>query len=122
MNGLVSIIVPIYRAEAYIADTIAMVVRQTYTEWELLLIDDCSPDGSTQVVRDMLREHKWSLRSSVEQDDKETEQGEVRSVGNKGIRTVEVVRMCSGLAGSGSSFSRRRRMCTSTVRNSPIYS
>ena len=89
MNGLVSIIVPIYRAEAYIADTIAMVVRPTSTDWELLLIDDCSPDSSTQVVRDTLREHKWSLRSSVEQDDKETEQGEVRSVGNKGIRTVE---------------------------------
>lgn len=87
MNGLVSIIVPIYRAEAYIADTIAMVVRQTYTEWELLLIDDCSPDGSAQVVRDTLREHKWNLRSSGQQDDKETE--EVRPTGNEGIRAVE---------------------------------
>ena len=89
MNGLVSIIVPIYRAESYIADTIAMVVRQTYTDWELLLIDDCSPDGSAQEVRDTLREHKWSLRSSVQQDDKETEPEKVRSVGNEGIRTVE---------------------------------
>ena len=87
MSGLVSIIVPIYRAEAYIADTIAMVVRQTYTEWELLLIDDCSPDGSAQVVRDTLREQKWNLRSSGQQDDKETE--EARPIGNEGIRTVE---------------------------------
>ena len=89
MNGLVSIIVPIYRAEAYIADTIAMVVRQTYTEWELLLIDDCSPDGSAQVVRDTLIEYKWSRRSSRKQEDKETEPEEVRSVENGGIRTVE---------------------------------
>ncbi|MDE7260272.1 MAG: glycosyltransferase, partial [Lachnospiraceae bacterium] len=87
MNGLVSIIVPIYRAEAYIADTIEMVARQTYTEWELLLVDDCSPDGSAQVVRDTLREHKWNLRSSGQQDDKETE--EVRPTGNEGIRAVE---------------------------------
>ena len=89
MNGLVSIIVPIYRAEAYIADTIVMVVRQTYTEWELLLIDDCSPDGSAQVVHDTLREYKWSHRYSRKQDDKETEPEEVRSVENGGIRTVE---------------------------------
>lgn len=89
MNGLVSIIVPIYRAEAYIADTIAMVVRQTYTDWELLLIDDCSPDGSTQVVRDTLREHKWSHRSSVQQDDKETKPEKGRPVETEGIRTVE---------------------------------
>ncbi|MBD5525554.1 MAG: glycosyltransferase family 2 protein [Lachnospiraceae bacterium] len=89
MNGLVSIIVPIYRAEVYIADTIAMVVRQTYTEWELLLIDDCSPDGSVQVVRDTLREYKWSRQSSRKQDEKETESEEARSVKNEGIRTVE---------------------------------
>ncbi|MDE7130770.1 MAG: glycosyltransferase family 2 protein [Lachnospiraceae bacterium] len=64
-----------------------MVVRQTYTEWELLLIDDCSPDGSAQVVRDTLREQKWNLRSSGQQGDKETEAE--RPTGNEGIRTVE---------------------------------
>lgn len=54
MSGLVSIIVPVYRAKQYIAETIAMVERQTYTEWELLLIEDCSPDDSAQVIRDTL--------------------------------------------------------------------
>lgn len=47
-GGLVSIIVPVYRAEAYIADTIRMVTAQTYGEWELLLVDDCSGDGSME--------------------------------------------------------------------------
>lgn len=51
MKELVSIIVPVYRAAAYIADTIAMVQVQTWREWELLLIDDCSPDDSVQVLR-----------------------------------------------------------------------
>ena len=37
--GLVSIIVPVYRAAAYIADTIGMVFSQTYGRWELLLVD-----------------------------------------------------------------------------------
>ena len=58
MNGLVSIIVPVYRAESYIAETIAMVVRQTYKEWELLLIDDHSPDNSDKVIREQLKAYE----------------------------------------------------------------
>lgn len=57
MCELVSVIVPVYRAQAYIADTIAMVNEQTYREWELLLIDDCSPDESVRVIRDTLQEY-----------------------------------------------------------------
>lgn len=46
MNNLVSIIVPVYNAGAFIEDTIRMVLAQTYTQWELLLVDDCSKDDS----------------------------------------------------------------------------
>lgn len=57
MSGLVSIIVPVYRAESYIAETIAIVIRQTYKEWELILIDDCSPDNSAEVVHGLLQDY-----------------------------------------------------------------
>lgn len=53
-NGLVSIIVPVYRAAAYIADTIGMVFSQTYDRWELLLVDDCSGDGSVEAIEKAL--------------------------------------------------------------------
>lgn len=46
MDNLVSIIVPVYNAGAFIEDTIRMVLAQTYTQWELLLVDDCSKDDS----------------------------------------------------------------------------
>lgn len=49
--GLVSIIVPVYRAQAYIAETIKMVLAQTYKKWELLLVEDCSDDGSADEIR-----------------------------------------------------------------------
>ena len=52
--GLVSIIVPVYRAAAYIADTIGMVFSQTYGRWELLLVDDCSGDGSVEAIEKTL--------------------------------------------------------------------
>ena len=45
-QNLVSIIVPVYNAGNYIEETIRMVEAQTYQDWELLLIDDCSVDNS----------------------------------------------------------------------------
>ena len=56
MKKMVSIIVPVYRAAPYIADTIEMVRRQTYRDWELLLIDDCSPDNSAEIIRNIIKE------------------------------------------------------------------
>lgn len=46
MDKLVSIVVPVYNAGAYIEETMEMVRRQTYPHWELLLVDDCSSDDS----------------------------------------------------------------------------
>ena len=54
-DGLVSIIVPVYNAAAYIDETIRMVVAQTYSDWELILVDDCSKDNSKQVIETCLR-------------------------------------------------------------------
>lgn len=50
MKEMVSIVVPVYRAEPYIAETIEMVKKQTYKNWELILVDDCSPDSSAQII------------------------------------------------------------------------
>ena len=49
-TGLVSIIVPVYNAERFIAETIRYVQKQTYAEWELLLVDDCSTDQSREII------------------------------------------------------------------------
>lgn len=45
-DKLISIIVPVYNAGAYIEETIAMVQAQSYQDWELILVDDCSKDDS----------------------------------------------------------------------------
>lgn len=47
---LVSIIVPVYNKERFLAQTIESVQKQSYTNWELILIDDCSEDNSMQVA------------------------------------------------------------------------
>ena len=54
MEEMVSIIVPVYRAAPYIAETIAMVMKQTYRNWELLLVDDYSPDNSAEIIQNII--------------------------------------------------------------------
>ncbi|MEJ7809948.1 MAG: glycosyltransferase [Gemmatimonadaceae bacterium] len=47
----ISIVVPVYNAERYLDDTIRSVLAQSFREWELLLVDDGSTDGSTAIAR-----------------------------------------------------------------------
>ena len=49
MNEKVSIIVPVYKVEEYLPKCIESVMAQDYENWELILIDDGSPDGSEKV-------------------------------------------------------------------------
>ena len=48
---LVSVIMPCYNMEKYIAATIESVQRQTYPHWELLIVDDTSTDRTADIVR-----------------------------------------------------------------------
>ena len=54
MEPLVSIITPVYNSEKYLEETILSVINQTYKNWELLLIDDCSTDGSYKIIEKYL--------------------------------------------------------------------
>lgn len=47
---LVSVIMPAYNAGAYIEDAIKSVITQSYKEWELIVIDDCSRDNTVEIV------------------------------------------------------------------------
>lgn len=55
---LVSIITPNYNCENYIAQTIDSVIAQTYTNWEMIIVDDCSSDKSTDIVKSYIERDK----------------------------------------------------------------
>lgn len=56
MSELVSIIVPVYNGEKFIRETMDSVLAQTYSDWELLLIEDGSSDGSADVIEKYVAE------------------------------------------------------------------
>jgi teichuronic acid biosynthesis glycosyltransferase TuaG len=48
--NLVTIITPSFKAEKYIESTIRSVLLQTYRNWEMIIVDDASPDNSNEII------------------------------------------------------------------------
>lgn len=55
MDSLVSIVVPVFNAGKYMDDTVRTVCNQSYQNWELLLVDDCSGDNSREKIEEWCR-------------------------------------------------------------------
>lgn len=58
MRELVSIIMPSYNTAKYIAESIRSILAQTYDNWELLIVDDCSTDNTDEIVTPFLSDER----------------------------------------------------------------
>jgi len=54
-NSLVSIITPSYNSENFISETINSVIAQTYKNWEMIIVDDMSPDNSDKIIEEFIK-------------------------------------------------------------------
>ena len=52
MRVKVSVIMPVYNCEKYLADSIKSVLAQTFTDFELIIIDDGSKDKSRKIIEE----------------------------------------------------------------------
>lgn len=78
MDSLVSVIIPCYNAENTIKNSIQSVLKQTYQNMEIIVVNDGSTDGSEDIVQDMVLKHKNIVSIS-------TENKGVGSARNRGI-------------------------------------
>lgn len=53
---LISIVIPVYKVEQYIVECLESVLKQTYTNLEIVVVDDCSPDQSMQVALPVIKQ------------------------------------------------------------------
>lgn len=79
MNDLITIVVPVYNVEKYLPHTLESICGQTYTNLQILLIDDGSTDDSLAVC------HKWARQDNRIQVYEQENQGVARTR-NKGIQ------------------------------------
>lgn len=75
---LVSIVMPIYGVEKYIANSVKSVICQTYDNIELILVDSGSPDKSVEIAEQVLKENRYPYRLIRQ---KHLSQGEARNTG-----------------------------------------
>ena len=64
-DPLVSVIIPLYNTEKYIEKAIDSVINQTYQNWQLIVIDDCSTDTSLDIVLDIRKRNNFSNEKMV---------------------------------------------------------
>jgi teichuronic acid biosynthesis glycosyltransferase TuaG len=61
-NSLVSVIIPSFNSEKYISETIQSVQKQTYKNWEIILVDDASTDKTVTIINEiMIEENRIQL-------------------------------------------------------------
>ena len=53
MNNLVSIITPSYNSSQFIEECVNSVLSQTFQNWEMIIVDDCSKDNSRELILDL---------------------------------------------------------------------
>ncbi|NLY18950.1 MAG: glycosyltransferase [Clostridiaceae bacterium] len=79
-SDLVSVIIPVYNAEKYLAETLDSALGQTYKDIEIVIVDDCSTDSSTEIINRYM-----SNNNNIKYIRNETNQGAAVSR-NTGIR------------------------------------
>ena len=93
---LISVIIPVYRAEAYVERCLRSIEAQRYDDFEVIIINDCSPDGSMAVVENTLTDcPRLKARSVVLHNDRNIGSALTRRRGMRQARGEYVVQVDS---------------------------
>lgn len=82
-KGLVSIITPAYNAGGHISETIESVLNQTYKNWEMIIINDCSKDNTLEIINEFAKKDKRIKIINLESN------GGAANAWNQGFKVME---------------------------------
>ena len=54
MGNKVTVITPSYNSAKYISETVRSVQNQTYDDWEMIIVDDCSQDNTCEIIESFI--------------------------------------------------------------------
>lgn len=69
MTPVISVVIPVYQVEKYIENSIRSIISQTYTAYEILLVNDGTKDKSVEIAVNLLESHGVSF-SVINQENK----------------------------------------------------
>ena len=58
MQDKISVVLPVYNGEKYLKGAIQSIIEQTYTNWELIIVNDCSTDNSLNIAKEFEQKDK----------------------------------------------------------------
>ena len=83
----IDIILPVYNSKQYISDTINSIFKQTYKDWNLIIIDDCSNDGTYKILEDFKNKYQNTNKVFLYRNIENKGQGFARNFGLKKSRS-----------------------------------
>ena len=81
LKKTVDIIVPVYNSKKYIIASINSILRQSYKSWNLIIIDDCSNDGTYEILKSIQRKYNKDNKIFLYRQSINRGQGEARNFG-----------------------------------------
>lgn len=65
-GAVVSVVIPCWNQAAYLPEAVESVIAQTYTDWEIIIVNDGSPDNTSEVAQSLIRRHPEHLIRLIE--------------------------------------------------------
>jgi teichuronic acid biosynthesis glycosyltransferase TuaG len=88
LKKTVDIILPVYNSKKYILTTINSIIRQNYNSWNLIIIDDCSNDGTYEILKRIQKKYSKDNKIFLYRQNINKGQAEARNLALKKSKSI----------------------------------